>query len=489
MVRIGLLYVRGSLPLYESFGYLPTDLVREPRDLERPDMLIIPPGNIVETNSVDSGLAKAVQRFADNGGLVLGICSGLQLLAREVDTGLRRVEGLKLIDVTMRRLIALDWAEIEITESTWLTRGLVGKRLRGLHIHTYGLAEGSAKPFLMSYLPRHNYFAGPIAIPSGFIGKGDNVLGMLPHFLLDLYPELRENVLRELGVSNESSIVERNRELRKALRRELGVNSGVTVDTRQFPRCKKVLAVVSGETGEGKTFVVTGLAGALRKLGYNVTVAKLGSDLRDLHPALYLIKQSISPCMGIALRGRRAVYGWISWQRAFTLLLKNADILIVESVMGLLTGYSKRCGCRSPCSTLEFLECSRIPALLVLSCSRGGFEDAVERALLYISILRQRNLDVVAVVFNNFYGDEIDRQYVVKRLVNHCGNIYTIPSVDLGPASIPETDLDLHQYSFSALAAISKSIPIDKLIEEIPCYTYAENHRKDLELDTASKMY
>jgi len=470
MARIGLLYVRGSLPCYENFGYLPTDLVREPRDLDRVDMLIIPPGNIVETRAVSQELAEAIIRFAEDGGLVLGICSGLHLLSREVDTGIRRIRCLGLIDAVFRRLIALDWAEIEIVESTWLTRGLVGRKLRGLHIHTYGYPEGDARCFMRSVLPRHNYFYGPITIASGFVGRKDSVLGMLPHLLLDLYPELRENILRELGVSDERPILERNKELRRILSAEIGVDTGIRIaEEKPLDRCKRVIAVVSGESGEGKTFIATGIVGTLRRLGYRVSIAKLGSDLRDVHPALYLLKTSISPFMGIAIAGRRGIYGWTGWREAIRELLGDSDILVIEGVMGLLTGYSRRCGCEYPCSTLEFLECSRIPTILVVSCSRGGIEDAVERAKLYVSIMRRRGVDVLCIALNEFYGDEQELEYVKKNLSVLGVEVYTVPKTCLGSASIPEVDLDIHTYAITAMEIVSRSIPVEHVINSAPC--------------------
>ncbi len=456
------------MPCYEGFGGLPTDLVRRPEDLDHIDMLIIPPGNIVETKSTSVELAEAVKRFAENGGLILGVCSGMQLLSREVDTGARRIECLNLIDASIRKLIALDWADVEIIGSTWLTRGLVGKKIRGLHIHTYGLTEGSARPFLKSYLPRHNYFSGPISLFSGFVGRNDNVLGILPHFILDHYPEIRDNLLRELGVSDYKELAERNRELRRKIKRELGINTGVRVEEEKRIGCKKVIAIVSGETGEGKTFIATGIAGALHARGYRVAVAKLGSDLRDLHPALYLMKKPVSPSMGVMIAGSRGVYGWVPWRRALEELLGASDVLVVETVMGLLTGYSRRTGCSTPSSTLEFLECSRIPVVLVVSCRRGGVEDAVERASLYLDLLSDRKIPVVSVVLNEFYGGREEFMYAEK--LRSKTRVFIVPRAGLGRARVPEVDLDIDRFSLEALRAVSQSVNPEFLLSSTPCY-------------------
>ncbi len=468
MVEVGLLYVKGSIPTYEEFGNLPTTLVRRGEDLRRVDLLIIPPGNIVESKGVNGELGEAIVEFAEDGGLILGICSGLQILSEYVDTGVRRVEGLGLLRVRASRLIGLDWAEVKVTGKTWLTKGLTGETVKGLHIHTYGRLEGEDRHFLESRLPRHNYFSGPVTIPSGFVNREGNVIGALPHKLLDVNPVLRDNVLSELGVTDESLIIERNRELRKALSSELGVDTGIKAfeGGAGVNECVK-LAVVSGETGEGKTFVTAGLAGAARLKGLRVRVAKLGSDLRDLHPSLYLIKEGVRGCEALMIKGFNDVFGWVKWFEGVKELCRDADLLIIEGVMGVLTGSCRECGCLTPCSTLEFLKCSGIPALLITSCRNGGVEDAVFRASKYLGLLRGEGVRVAGVVINEFYGGKEELRYVRNALKGLGVKVYVIGKASMPAHSIPEVDLDLHRYSLEALKLVSRSVSIDELINEL----------------------
>ena len=76
--RIGLVYVPGALPCFENFGNLPTDLVSEDgKVLGKPasdvlDMLIIPGGSLVESQTINNELANQIQRMADIKKTILG---------------------------------------------------------------------------------------------------------------------------------------------------------------------------------------------------------------------------------------------------------------------------------------------------------------------------------------------------------------------------------------------------------------------------------
>jgi cobyric acid synthase len=91
--RIGLLYLPGALPCFEDFGNLPTDLVYADGLVEgKPasevlDMLIIPGGSLVESQSMNDAITREIIKMANSGKYVLGICSGFQVLAKETDVG------------------------------------------------------------------------------------------------------------------------------------------------------------------------------------------------------------------------------------------------------------------------------------------------------------------------------------------------------------------------------------------------------------------
>src|SRR3990172_2346814 len=91
--RIGLVYLPGALPCFEDFGNLPTDIVCADALVDgKPasvvlDMLIIPGGSLVESQSVNDKVTREIIKMADSGKFVLGVCSGFQVLAKETDVG------------------------------------------------------------------------------------------------------------------------------------------------------------------------------------------------------------------------------------------------------------------------------------------------------------------------------------------------------------------------------------------------------------------
>ena len=91
--RIGLVYLPGALPCFEDFGNLPTDLVCSDALVDgKPasevlDMIIIPGGSLVESQSVNKKLSHEILKMANSSKFVLGICSGFQILAKETDVG------------------------------------------------------------------------------------------------------------------------------------------------------------------------------------------------------------------------------------------------------------------------------------------------------------------------------------------------------------------------------------------------------------------
>jgi cobyric acid synthase len=146
--KIGLAYLPGALPCFEDFGNLPTDLVRPDGLVEgKPasdvlDMLIIPGGSLIESQSVTPAVSREVFKMAEAGKYVLGICSGLQVLAKQTDVGRLSTipiirEGLGLIDAEFMPLICTDQVKAQIIDKSFLSDA-VGLEVSGFHCHTYG---------------------------------------------------------------------------------------------------------------------------------------------------------------------------------------------------------------------------------------------------------------------------------------------------------------------------------------------------------------
>ena len=119
MKKIGLLYVKGSLPVFENFGELPTHIVKEnglvngEKANKALDGLIIPGGSIIESQSVKDTLKSEIQKMEKDGKFILGMCSGFQLLANKTDIGRRspcpiEKEGLGILDVHFKPMIGTE---------------------------------------------------------------------------------------------------------------------------------------------------------------------------------------------------------------------------------------------------------------------------------------------------------------------------------------------------------------------------------------------
>src|SRR3990170_3182392 len=307
--RVGLAYLPGGLPCFEEFGSLPTDIVREDGRVQGEqaseilDLIIIPGGSLVESQSLKEGVTREIIEMAEKGKFVLGICSGLQVLSKATDIGrlssapiLR--EGLGLLDAEFKPLICTDRVSATVVGKSFMTSD-VGSQVTGFHCHTYGkmVIHEDATPILVSHIQRVNYRSDPQDLVSGVTNKNGNVVGVLMHALLDRNATIIQSISKSLDISDTEleSIREANAKLTTEMKSEVGISTNVKSQKRigQKPKRANVLLITATGSGSGKTFIVTGIAGALRKTGLNVGVVKVGGDIRDLVPALYLVKEPI----------------------------------------------------------------------------------------------------------------------------------------------------------------------------------------------------
>lgn len=110
--------IKGSLPLFEDFGNLPTKIITENnyKEIKDLDALIIPGGSLIESKSLNDDLKKEIINF---NGYIIGICSGFQILAKKIDIGRKSSvpiikEGLGLLDVEFSPLVCTDRVEFEV---------------------------------------------------------------------------------------------------------------------------------------------------------------------------------------------------------------------------------------------------------------------------------------------------------------------------------------------------------------------------------------
>ncbi|MEM2280673.1 MAG: AAA family ATPase [Candidatus Bathyarchaeia archaeon] len=477
--KIGLVYVPGALPCFEKFGNLPTHLVREDGVVEgKPasevlDMLIIPGGSLVESG-FGGNLPKEVLRIAESGGFLLGVCAGFQILAKATDVGRLSPtpivkKGLGLLDVEFSPLICTDRVTASVVGRSFLTEE-VGVDVTGFHCHTYGSVtiKGDAKPILVSRVKRMNYRDSPQEIVSGVSNKEGNVVGVLVHALLDENPAILEGIKRSLGISPEEfeAIKEANVKLQAEMKEELGVATGLYIDqNRTYNPSPSCLLFTATESSAGKTFILTGVAGALRRRGINVGVLKVGGDIRDIVPALYLTKETMMPYSSIRIGSS----GWTLLEEAVLKATCNHSLLLIEGAMGDLTGLLNE-NVEHPSSTLEVAVAAGIPLILIVGCDKSGLEGALVDALSHIALLRNLGAEVAGVILNklrlSYMSEEVERvtdQAFKKYGVSLLG---LVPRMELEERGmIPEVEIRYETFCKKALETVERYIKIDELLK------------------------
>jgi phosphoribosylformylglycinamidine synthase subunit PurQ / glutaminase len=159
-------------------------------DLQGVDAVIVPGGfsygDYLRVGAIArfSPVMNAVERFARNGGLVLGICNGFQVLC---EAGL--LPGALLPNVSLRFVCRQVDVAVVNDASPW-TRGITaGERLSIPAKHTSGrywapdpvLDEIEANgQVALRYAPGHN-FNGSSRDIAGVTNAAGNVLGLMPH--------------------------------------------------------------------------------------------------------------------------------------------------------------------------------------------------------------------------------------------------------------------------------------------------------------------
>lgn len=149
------------------------------------------------------------------------------------------------------------------------------------------------------------------------------------------------------------------------------------------------LIVAAPASGSGKTILTAALLRLLTGRGLRVAAAKLGPDYID--PAFHSLAAS-SPCLNIDLWAMRP--GTVSG--LLDRLNRNADIVIVEGVMGLFDGASDGTG-----STADFAQHTGWPVILVVD-AKG--QAASAGALVRGFASHCPGVAIAGVIFNRVGG-------------------------------------------------------------------------------------
>ena len=444
------------MPCYGNMGFLATQLVKDHRDVDALDGLIIPHGALRCGAKIPREIAKSIARFAEKGGLVIGMCDGAALLSKGVRKHGSFFESLGLLDAVFVKKYRCVELTIEIRESAWITKGLVGKRVEALHLSAYGGIEIGSARVLASSVNMHG-------TPAIIMGNSSNVVAIIPCDLLEKCSRIVSNIINRVG--GDERVLERGRELWKKLcvdALDIGIGTGLKAEIARERECKRVVVITSTMEGEGKTLVATGLSIGLRMKGFRVALAKLGARATDLMPSLYALRKPFERDFSIKMQWRDKPEGLIEWDNALRALLKRYDVVLVEGFKGMFSGEAIARGTYT--STLSVVDYSKAPVIIVVSAERG-FEDAVNRAALYVDELIGRGVEVLGVIVNMFEGGEQEKKYAREALkplkVVFVRKDSSLEGVD------PEEDP--HLFALKSYELVGQSADATSMVMEAPC--------------------
>jgi cobyrinic acid a,c-diamide synthase len=221
----------------------------------------------------------------------------------------------------------------------------------------------------------------------------------------------------------------------------------------------KVLVMSATKTGDGKTFITAGIAGALTKRGYKVCVMKVGSDLRDVVPALYLTKNKVEKYTTIQIGDR----GWMPIKDA----IKNAmaakyDYILIEGTMGALSGLLDP-SVEYPMSTIQTALEIDAPVLLINECKPHGLESSVLDLQIHIATLQKMGVKICGVVINKYPSIPSDTvNKVVSDFFDPLKVLGIIPKVAERSRDIePEVEIKYEVFTKYALDSVEKYLDLD----------------------------
>ena len=475
MTKIGLAYIKGSVPGFEEFGKLPTDIVKENglvngnKASDELDALIIPGGTLIESNDINMDLNKEILKMAKMGKPIIGICAGFQLLSNQIDIGRKSEvpivkDGLGLIDVEFSPLITSDRVKAKVFDNSFLTKNQ-NEDVDGFHTHTYGKVTGDAKPLFYSKVQRMNYGdtneAGEYNIFSGACNDDGNVIGTMIHNILDENPILVENLLNQIDATNVEEIYNENKKVKKYIQSEVGISSNIKIPQKKINSRPKFLMIGSNGSDSGKTFILTGLAGALRKRGYKVALLKVGPDVRDIIPGLYLTKDYMNEFSSIKI----GHLGWCDIESTIAKLnSSDYDIVLIEGVMSVFTGLLNE---KVPFSAAEIAMSSNIPMLLISGVNKGGIESAAVDLAAHANMLNRFGIDVKGILLNKVYNENIfDNVVPYIRNNTKVDEILSVGKLKLETRGFtPEIEIRYDLSTKAALDLVEESIDIEKIAD------------------------
>ncbi|TFH22165.1 cobyrinic acid a,c-diamide synthase, partial [Candidatus Bathyarchaeota archaeon] len=177
-------------------------------------------------------------------------------------------EGLGLLDAEFKPLVCTDRVKATIIDKSFITQH-IGKEVSGFHCHTYGkiILHKNTRPIIITHAKRVNYKKDPQDLISGVANKQGNVVGIFIHGLLDQNPTIIEAITKSLDINSVEldAIRLKNAKLLEQIKCEVGVCTNIRQMKGITQKEPRLLMVTATGSGSGKTFIVTGIAGAVKK--------------------------------------------------------------------------------------------------------------------------------------------------------------------------------------------------------------------------------
>ena len=217
-----------------------------------------------------------------------------------------------------------------------------------------------------------------------------------------------------------------------------------------------VVAALKG--GSGKTFISTGLAAALKSLGYKVVPFKKGPDYID---ASWLAASVGSPCYNLDMFLMKPE----DIVASFCYHSLGANISLVEGNRGLFDGLDEK----GSCSTAELAKLLNLPVILIVDVTKATRTSA---ALVYGCQKFDRDLNIGAVILNRV-GTSRQESLIRRAIEDSCevpviGAIPRLsnnffPERHLGLVPAPE-HVRIREAIDYAQKVVKDSVDLDKLL-------------------------
>jgi cobyrinic acid a,c-diamide synthase len=372
------------------------------------------------------------------------------------------------LDAEFKPLVCTDRITASVVDKSFITQE-IGKEVSGFHCHTYGkiVLHKNARPIIITHAKRVNYKKDPQNLISGVANQRGNVVGIFIHGLLDQNPTIIESIVKSLGINVREleTIRQANAILSEQIKGEVGVGTNIRQNVIESPVEPRLLMVTATGSGSGKTFIVTGIAGALKKRGLKVGIIKVGGDIRDAVSSLYLIKEPIKDYSSIKI----GESGWTPLEEAVEEAAKRHNFLLIEGAMSAFTGLLNA-NYKRPMSTAEVAAALGASTIIVVGCDKEGIEGALINTLNYVNILKYLGVNVTGVILNklrvSYINDEIKQ--TMKMAFQNAGIdlLGMVPRLDLeGRGMIPEIEIRYDDFGTQAIDAAEKHIDLDLLMK------------------------